>query len=112
MKKATAIILAGIVLLFIFSLFAGQRIFSDYERNLSGSDHLQQASNTSPQAAAAAQKRANFRKARLAVSSFDLVAGFTNQELENIPTQSPAFPFFYLLACFWLVLGLKKPHGS
>jgi hypothetical protein len=108
MKKGTAIILAGIMVLFLVSLYAGQKIFSAYERDLSVSGYDKPV-NESPEAALAAKKRANFRKARLAFSSFDLLAGFTNKELENIPTYSLAFPFFYLLACFWLILGLRKP---
>ena len=108
MIKGTAIILAGIVVLFLVSLFAGPKIFFAYERDLSASGYDQPV-NDSPEAALAAKKRANFRKARLAFSSFDLLAGFTNKELETIPTYGLAFPFFYLLACFWLVLGLRKP---
>ena len=49
-------------------------------------------------------------KIRLAFSSFDLIAGLTSRELEDIPTYGLAFPFFYLLACFWLILGLRKPR--
>lgn len=108
MKKATAAILAGTVLLFLASLIAGHKLFSSYERNLSMS-HIQQSEGLSHEAAQAVQKRDGFRKARLAFSSFDLMAGLTNQELENIQTLSLSFPFFLLLVCFWLILGLRKP---
>ena len=110
MRTATIIVLTGIVLLFLGSLFVGPKVFSSYERSLDESIVQSQTDQVSPEAAKAIQKRAQFRKVRLALSSFDLMAGFTNQELETIPTFSLAFPFFYLLACFWLILGLKKPR--
>ena len=107
MKKATAIILAGIMLLFLFSLVAGKKIFSAYERDLSVSSR-ETVSHPSTPAEEAARNHANLRKARLALSSFDLMAGLTTRDLENIQTLSLSFPFFFLLASFWLVLGLRR----
>lgn len=110
MRTATTIVILGIVLLFLGSMFIGQRVFSSYERSLDESIQASHANQTSPEAAEASRKRANFRKARLALSSFDLLAGFTNLELEAIPTYSRTFSFFFMLACFWLILGLRKPN--
>jgi hypothetical protein len=109
MRKMTLIVLTGLVLLFLGSLFAGYKVFSPEERSLAPSHQVGQAEQTSPEVAAATQKKAQLRKVRLALSSFDLIAGFTDKELEAIPTISLTFPFFYLLACFWLILGLRKP---
>lgn len=109
MWKATIIVLTGIVLLFLGSLFWGQKVFSPEERSLELNSHISQTEQVSPEAAKGIRKRDNIRKIRLALSSFDLVAGFTSRELEAIPTYSLAFPFYYLLACFWLILGLRKP---
>lgn len=108
MKKATAIILAGIVLLFCFSLFAGQKLFSGAERNLCQSEHA--LTPTSSEPGTKAQGKMDFRKVRLAFSSFDLAAGLTPRDLEVISTQSLAFPFYFLLASLWLALGLRQPR--
>ena len=107
MWKMTSIIILGLVLLFLGSLFIGKKVFSPYERSLDS--QLRQAEQNSPQTAEAVRKQVYFRKARLALSSFDLVGGLTTHDLETIPSISLTFPFFYLLACFWLILGLKKP---
>jgi hypothetical protein len=108
MRKMTIIVLSGLVLLFLGSLFIGPIVFSSYERSLDS--QLSQAEQTSsPEKAEAVRKRVHIRKVRLALSSFDLVGGLTTHELETIPTLNRFFPFFYLLACFWLILGLKRP---
>lgn len=108
MRTMTIIILSALVLLFLGGLFIGLKVFSSYERSLDS--QLSQAEQTSsPENAQEIRKKVNFRKARLALSSFDLVGGLTNKDLENIPTYSRFFSFFYLLACFWLILGLRKP---
>ena len=108
MRTMTIIVLSGLVLLCLGSLFIGPKVFSSYERSLD-SQLSQAEQTTSPEKAEAVRKRVHFRKARLALSSFDLVGGLTNQDLETIPTFNRFFPFFYLIACFWLILGLKKP---
>jgi len=108
MRAMTIVILSALVLLFLGSLFIGPQVFSSYERNLD--QQLSQAEQTSsPEAYQQVRKRVNFRKVRLALSSFDLVGGLTNHDLETIPTYSRFFPFLYLLACIWLILGLRKP---
>jgi hypothetical protein len=104
MKKATAVILAGLVLLFLISLFAGHKLFSASERELSRSAHSQ------PATGAEAPGKVDFRKFRMAFSSFDLAAGLTPKDIEAISMQSLAFPFYFLLASLWLALGLRKPQ--
>jgi hypothetical protein len=108
MKKATTVILAGIVVLFFISLFAGQKIFSAWERDLFLGGNAG-PSGLSPQSEAEAREKLHFRKVRLAVSSFDLANGLTLREMEAISAHSLAFPFYFLLASLWLALGLRKP---
>ena len=111
MKKATAIILGGIVLLFLFSLYAGSKLYTADERNLA----LNTKVDKSAPETEAAKKRAEFLKVRLAFGSFDLAAGLTPRDLEAISAQGMAFPFYFLLASLWLALGLRKPgrrHGG
>ena len=107
MRIMTVIVLAVLVLLFLGSLYFGPRVFSSYERSLD--QQLSQANQASPETARAVRKQVYFRKARLALSSFDLVGGLTTRDLENIPNYSRSFAFYFLLVCFWLILGLKKP---
>jgi len=107
MRAITIIVLAVLVLLFLGSLFIGPKVFSSYERSLDL--QLTQAEQSSPEVARAVRKQVYYRKARLALSSFDLMGGLTTRDLEAIPTYSRAFAFYFLVACFWLVLGLKKP---
>ncbi len=111
MKKATAVILIGFILLFLGSLYAGQKIFTESERRLALVDNLSQGA-PSPEAAAAARERAEFRKVRLAMSSFDLANGLTPRDLENISSTDRAFAFYFLMASIWLALGLRKPRRS
>ncbi len=106
MRTMTIIVLSVIVLLFLGSLYIGPRVFSSYERSLD--DKLAQAEKSSPETARAVRKHVYFRKARLAMSSFDLVGGLTTRELEAIPNYNRLFPFVYLIACLWLVFGLRK----
>ena len=107
MRAMTIIVLSGLVLLFLGGLFFGSKVFSPYERSLD--NQLNQAQTLPPETAKEVRKRVYIRKARLAMSSFDLVGGLTTRDIEAIPTYSRAFSFYFLLACFWLVLGLKKP---
>ena len=111
MRTMTIIVLLGLTLLFLGSLYIGPKVFSSYERSLDS--QLSQAEQTAPpDKAKEVRKRVNYRKVRLALSSFDLVGGLTNHDLETIPTFNRFFPFFYLIACFWLILGLKKPKRN
>lgn len=104
----TMIVLSGLVLMFLGSLCIGPKVFSPSERSLVS--QLNQAEQLSPEIAQTVRERVNFRKARLAFSSFDLMGGLTDRDLEIIPSLSLAFPFYCLLASLWLVLGLKKPR--
>jgi hypothetical protein len=106
MKKATAIIVAGIMLLFVGSLIAGQKLFSPQERRLSASGSPPPAAGGVSEAAAASQP-SDYRNIRLAFSSFDLMAGLTNRDLENLQAHGLTYAFLSLLAAFWLVLGLR-----
>jgi hypothetical protein len=106
MRTMTIVVVSALVLLFLGSLYFGPLAFSSYERSLD--DQLAQAEHSSPEKARAVRKHVYFRKARLAMSSFDLVGGLTTRELEAIPKYNRLFPFVYLIACLWLVFGLRK----
>jgi hypothetical protein len=110
MRTMTLIVLSGLVLLFLGSLYIGPKVFSPAERRLES--RLHQAEQSSSETAAAAREQVDSRKARLAFSSFDLMGGLTDRDLETIPALSLAFPFYCLLASLWLVLGLKKSPGD
>jgi hypothetical protein len=99
MAKGVAVILIGLVILSLFSIVAGQRVFPPAERNLYRGGEVQSEH---------LKEKSDLRKIRLAFSSFDLVAGLTNHELETLPTNDQTFFFLYLLACLWLLWGLKK----
>lgn len=43
-----------------------------------------------------------------AFSPFDLFAGLTLREVENLSINNPLFFFVCLLACLWLVRALKN----
>jgi hypothetical protein len=107
MRTMTVVVVSALVLLFLGSLFVGRKVFSSYERNLN--QQLTQAEKASPETAQAVRKSVYYRKARLAMSSFDLVGGLTTRDLENIPNYNRLFPFVYLIACLWLVFGLRRP---
>jgi hypothetical protein len=63
----------------------------------------------SPEKAEETQKKIAFSRMKQAFASFDLVGGLTEQDLDNMTLTSRRFAaFFFLLACLWLVLGLKS----
>ncbi|MFW6127462.1 MAG: hypothetical protein ACOC6K_04545 [Thermodesulfobacteriota bacterium] len=108
MRAMTIVVLSALVLLFLGSMFIGPKVFSSYERSLD--DQLSQAEKTlSPENVKEVRKGVNYRKVRLALSSFDLVGGLTDRDLEIIHKVSLAFPFYFLLASLWLVLCLRHP---
>ncbi len=49
---------------------------------------------------------AEYKRLKLAFSSFDLAAGLTRQDFESMPA-GREYTFYSLLGVFWLVLGLK-----
>ncbi len=49
---------------------------------------------------------AEYKKLKVALSSFDLAAGLTRADFEIMP-EGRAYTFYSLLGAFWLVLGLK-----
>lgn len=49
---------------------------------------------------------AQYKKLKIALSSFDLAAGLTRADFEIMP-QGRAYTFYSLMGAFWLVLGLK-----
>jgi hypothetical protein len=106
MRTATIIIVGGIFLLFLASLYLGSRVLSPYERSLDR--QLTQTQYMSPQAAQVTRKIVEYKKIRLAFGSFDLVAGLTSQDLDNL-TQPfyRVFSFFFWFACLWVIFGFK-----
>ena len=109
MERATAIILTGLVLLFVTSFVVGKRVFSPEEREMSQLRQTQQLDSTGRSVETTLDKRARMRHVRIAFSSFDLLGGLTNSEIVNIGTMDQSFHIFYLLACVLLIIGLRKP---
>ena len=109
MARATAIIMSGLVLLFVTSFVVGQRVFSPEEREISQLRQTQQLDSADRSAESAQDKRTRMRNVRIAFSSFDLLGGLTSDEIKNIGTMDQSFHIFYLLACVLLIIGLRKP---
>ncbi|MEJ5330568.1 MAG: hypothetical protein WHT07_10495 [Desulfobaccales bacterium] len=49
---------------------------------------------------------AEYKRLKMALSSFDLANGLTRQDFERMP-EGREHAFYFLLGAFWLVLGLK-----
>jgi hypothetical protein len=52
---------------------------------------------------------AEYKKLKITCSSFDLMAGLTKKELENLP-EHRSFAFYWLLGCLLLLLGFRRPE--
>jgi hypothetical protein len=110
MKKAVAFTLLGFFLLFGVSLVAGTRVFAPWYRILADKPGT-------PPPPPGEMSWNTYKKVKLELGSFDLVNGLTKHDLETIDTDR-SLGFYYLLACLWLVLGLRlglrrplrKPH--
>ena len=109
MERATAIILSGLVLLFVTSFVVGQRVFSPEEREMVQFHQDRQSDSTGQGVKGTLDKRSRMRNVRIAFSSFDLLGGLTSDEIKNIGTMDQSFHIFYLLACVLLIIGLRKP---
>ena len=109
MERATAIILTGLVLLFVTSIVVGQRVFSPGEQEIAQLHQTQQSDSADQSVESILDKRTRMRNVRIAFSSFDLLGGLTNSEIINIGTMDQSFHIFYLLACVLLIIGLRKP---
>jgi hypothetical protein len=108
MGKAVAIFTVGLALLFILSLTWGRQVFSPAARRWFPESRIAPGKTTDQYGFT--ENQARLRKARFALTSFDLVNGLTIAELENLPLE-PGHrfsPFVYLLACLWLAWGLRK----
>jgi hypothetical protein len=106
MRTVTIIIVTGIILLFLGSLYIGPKVFSNYECRLDR--QLTQARHMPPQTPQITRKMVEYKKIRLAFGSFDLMGGLTMQELKDLAKPSPrVLSFFFLFACFWVIFGFK-----
>jgi hypothetical protein len=106
MRTTTIVIVGGIFLLFLASLYLGPKVFSPYERSLGR--QLTQTKHMSPETAQATRKIVQYKKVRLAFGSFDLMGGLTVQDLDDLT--SPFYrvlSFFFLFACLWVTFGFK-----
>jgi hypothetical protein len=99
MKKAVAFALLGILVLFGVSLAAGLHVFQPWERIL-----VDQPGD--PPLAPGEMSWNTYKKAKLALGSFDLVNGLTKHDLETMNTYN-SLGFYLLVGCLWLVLGLR-----
>jgi hypothetical protein len=99
MKKAIAFILLGIVFLVGVGLMAGWHVFGPRDRILVDKPGY-------PPLAPAEMSWNAYKKTKLALGSFDLVNGLTKHDLETLHVHNN-LGFYYLVACLWLVLGLR-----
>ena len=99
MKKAVGFTLVGIFLLFGVGLVAGWHVFAPWERILADKPG-------DPPLAPGEMSWNTYKKTKLALGSFDLVNGLTKYDLETMSAHNN-LGFYYLLACFWLVLALR-----
>jgi hypothetical protein len=102
MKKAVVFTLLGFFLLFGAGLVAGLHVFDPWDRIL-----VDKAA--APPPAPGEMSWNTYKKIKLALGPFDLVNGLTKHDLETIHTGN-SLSFYYLLACLWLVLGLRLGH--
>jgi len=109
MGKAVAAFTIGLVCLFLFSFYLGSKVISTWERKASIENRLE--NRHSHAVTSLAEKEVRGKKARLALSSFDLANGLTLKELEDISLE-PKYrfsAFLFLVASLWLVAALRKP---
>lgn len=99
MKKAVVFSLLGLLLLFGAGLVTGLHVFAPWER-------LWTDQSGDPAPAPGEMSWHTYKKAKLALGSFDLVNGLTKHDLERIGTDR-SLGFYFLVGCLWLALGLR-----
>jgi hypothetical protein len=99
MKKAVIFTLLGFFLLFGVSLVAGTMVFAPWNR-------IQVDKPGTPPPPAGEMSWNTYKKVKLELGSFDLVNGLTKHDLETLDTER-GLSFYYLVACLWLVVGLR-----
>jgi hypothetical protein len=97
MKKAVAFTLLGFFLLSGVSLVARLHVFQRH-------DLVDKPGDPAPGPGEMSWN--TYKRVKLALGSFDLVNGLTKHELETIDT-GRSLGFYYLVACLWLVLGMR-----
>jgi hypothetical protein len=104
MKKAVIFILLGFFFLFGVSLVASFHMFQRLDRIL--------VDKPGDQPPAPGEMSWNtYKKIKLVLGSFDLVNGLTKKDLETMHAENN-LGFYYLMACLWLVLGLRWGFGG
>jgi hypothetical protein len=99
MKKAVVLSLLGFFLLFGVSLAANEHMFKRLDRIL-----VDKPGDPPPDSGKMSWN--TYKKIKLTLGSFDLVNGLTKHDLETLDTED-GLGFYYLIACLWLVLGLR-----
>jgi hypothetical protein len=99
MKKAVIFTLLGFFLLFGVSLAANDYMFKRLGRILVNKPG-------DPSTPAGEMSWNAYKKIKLTLGSFDLVNGLTKHDLDTLNTED-SLGFYYLIACLWLVLGLR-----
>jgi hypothetical protein len=111
MKKVIAGYILALAGLFCFSLFAGNKMFSAWERKAINESRVEK--QNAPDAPSPAERDFRRKKLRLSMSSFDLANGLTFKEIEDI-SLDPGYrlgAFLYLLASLWLVWGMRMSRS-
>ena len=99
MKRAVIFTLLGFFLLFGVGLVAGTVVFAPWYRILADKPGT-------PAPPPGEMSWNTYKKVKLELSSFDLVNGLTKHDLETLDTER-SLSFYYLVACLWLVVGLR-----
>jgi hypothetical protein len=98
MKKAVVSILLGIFLLFGVGLVANFHMFRHITPHL--------VNKGDPPPAPGEMSWKTYKRVKLELGSFDLVNGLTKHDLDTMRADNNV-GFYYLIACLWLVLGLR-----
>jgi hypothetical protein len=97
MKKAVLFTLLGIFFLFAAGALARMEIFPRYQPV----NRLAE-----PPTAPGEMSWNAYKKAKMALGSFDLVNGLTRRDLETLDSHR-SLSFYYLVACLWLAVGMR-----
>lgn len=104
--KAIAIFSVSMVILTGAGFLAGSYVFGPWERTLSSSETY--PATTSDKIKSGFDEK-EYKKIKLAFSSFDLAAGLTRNDFEAIPHYNTYF-FSFLWVCIGAIFILKKPR--
>ncbi|MBM4275572.1 MAG: hypothetical protein FJ134_14090 [Deltaproteobacteria bacterium] len=92
-RTAVAVFLLGIILLFLGSITLGRKALPPAWRELNPVSSVQGPYELGPDGTPEKITVADYKKLKITCSSFDLMAGLTRKELENLP-EHRGFAFY------------------